>query len=159
MNTNNVKIPTIKITNMFGCYGREKDLLEIMGLLTPEEEKINSVIGYLTAEDVFERITKYLDRENKYLKDSLLKIINHYGVNGQQRQLMEEVFELQEAITLFENQKDKKEHITEEIADILVMIFQFIYFYDLNIDEITKMVKYKVKRQIKRIESEEKDEN
>lgn len=39
-----------------GSYGREQGLLEIMGLLKPEEEEHDSVAGYLTAEDVFERI-------------------------------------------------------------------------------------------------------
>ena len=33
------------------------------------------------------------------MNKDLLKIILHYGVNAQQRQLAEEVFELQEAIT------------------------------------------------------------
>ena len=42
-----------------GSYGRESDLLEIMGLLTPEEEEYDSVAGFLTAEDVFERIKKH----------------------------------------------------------------------------------------------------
>lgn len=37
-------------------YEREKDFLEIRGLLTPEEENADSVCGWLTAENVFERI-------------------------------------------------------------------------------------------------------
>ncbi len=41
-----------------GTYGYEKGLLEIMGLLTPEEEEMDSVVGYLSAENVFERISK-----------------------------------------------------------------------------------------------------
>lgn len=41
-----------------GTYGYEKGLLEIMGLLTPEEEEMDSVVGYLTAENVFDRISK-----------------------------------------------------------------------------------------------------
>lgn len=45
-----------------GSYGHEKDLLEIMGLLTPEEEKDDSVKGWLTAEDVFERIKKHYEQ-------------------------------------------------------------------------------------------------
>ena len=40
----------------FGSYGHEQDLLEIMGLLTPEEKEYDSVVGWLTAEDVFDRI-------------------------------------------------------------------------------------------------------
>ena len=49
----------ISIVQGYGTYGEEDDLLEIMGLLTEEEEKIDSVTGYLTAEDVFNRIVKY----------------------------------------------------------------------------------------------------
>ena len=42
----------------FGSYGNEKDLLEIMGLLTAEEGPDN-VLGYLTAEEVCARIEKH----------------------------------------------------------------------------------------------------
>lgn len=35
----------------FGSYGNEDDQEEIMGLLTPEEEKWDSVIGHLSAEE------------------------------------------------------------------------------------------------------------
>ena len=49
----------ISIVQGYGTYGEEDDLLEIMGLLTEEEEKIDSVTGYLTAENVFDRIVKY----------------------------------------------------------------------------------------------------
>ena len=36
-------------------YGHEKDLIEIMGLLTPEELQRDTVVGYLTAKEVFQR--------------------------------------------------------------------------------------------------------
>lgn len=39
-----------------GTDETDGDLIEIMGLLTPEEEKYDSVVGYLTAEEVFRRI-------------------------------------------------------------------------------------------------------
>ena len=45
-------------------YGNEKDLLEIMGLLTKEEEENDLVLGFLTAENVFKRIEKHY-KENK----------------------------------------------------------------------------------------------
>lgn len=38
-----------------GSYGNERDLLEIMGGLTEEEMDYDSVLGYLTAEEVFKR--------------------------------------------------------------------------------------------------------
>lgn len=49
----------------FGSYGREQNLLEIMGLLTPEEEEYDSVAGYLTAEDVFERYKKHWEEHKE----------------------------------------------------------------------------------------------
>lgn len=45
-------------------YGEQDDLLEIMGLTTKEEENYEGVVGWLTAENVFERIKKYFD-ENR----------------------------------------------------------------------------------------------
>ena len=41
-----------------GTYGEEQDLFGIMGLLTEIEEEYDSVAGYLTAENVFNRIKK-----------------------------------------------------------------------------------------------------
>ena len=51
----------------WGTYGCEQDLLEIMGLLTDEEEaeEYGSVKGYLTAKDVFERIQKHYERSKE----------------------------------------------------------------------------------------------
>lgn len=45
-------------------YGAHQGLIEIMGLLTPEEEENDSVAGYLTAEDVFGRIEKHWKEQN-----------------------------------------------------------------------------------------------
>ena len=44
-----------------GSYGAEDDLLEIMGLLTEDERAYDSVKGYMTAEEVFERIKTHFD--------------------------------------------------------------------------------------------------
>ena len=43
-------------------YGGEDGLLEIMGLLTEEESEYDSVVGWLTADNVFARIyTDYIN--------------------------------------------------------------------------------------------------
>jgi hypothetical protein len=42
-----------------GTYGGEDDLLEIRGLLTEEEAERDTIVGWLTAENVFERIKKH----------------------------------------------------------------------------------------------------
>lgn len=44
-----------------GTYGGVEGLLEIMGLLTPDEEERDSVVGWLSAEDVFNRIKNHYD--------------------------------------------------------------------------------------------------
>ena len=45
----------------YGTYGSEENKLEIMGLIDPEIDKSNpdSVKGWLSAEDVFNRISKH----------------------------------------------------------------------------------------------------
>ncbi len=49
----------------FFSYGHEKDLIEIMGLLTDEEYEIDSVVGELTADNVFKRIEKHYNNIKK----------------------------------------------------------------------------------------------
>ncbi len=46
-----------------GSYGSEDDLLEIQGLLTPQERENDGVLGRLTAVDVLERIWEHLRKE------------------------------------------------------------------------------------------------
>ena len=100
------------------------------------------------------------------MKEDLLKIIKHYGVNAQQRQLAEEVFELQEAITIHELKNgvsyeiplteliDAKQHIAEEIADVAVMLKQFQYHYGIENEFILALIRGKVDRQLERIKNE-----
>lgn len=100
------------------------------------------------------------------MEEELLRIINHYGINNQQRKLEEEVFELQEAITIYELKNsvqyeiplteliETKEHLTEECADVIVMLLQFMLYYDVDTDELNKMIDQKIKRQLERIKNE-----
>ena len=46
-----------------GSYGSKFDLLEIMGLLTREEAEDDFVVGFLTAEDVYNRISTHYEIE------------------------------------------------------------------------------------------------
>lgn len=99
------------------------------------------------------------------MEKDLLKIIEHFGVNNQQRKLQEEVFELQEAITTHELKKSveyeiplteiigTKEHIIEELADIMLLLEQFKIHYGISNEEITKIFWEKVNRTLERIES------
>lgn len=96
------------------------------------------------------------------MKENLLKIINHYGVMPQLKHFQSEVFELDEAIIEFENsgccdEEDSVEfinHIAEEIADCYVMLEQFRYYYGISNEELEKIMKYKINRQLERMENE-----
>lgn len=107
------------------------------------------------------------------MKDKLLKIINHYGVMKQLKYFQSEIFELNEAIIKMQNKKWDLEgkssqiveptlhnyrlHVVEEIADILVMLHQFIEYYKIQDSDIYMIMEQKIDRQLKRIE-EEKNE-
>ena len=47
------------IVEFEGSYGSHSDLLEIMGLLTESEKVDDEVVGYLTAEEVYNRIERH----------------------------------------------------------------------------------------------------
>ena len=48
-----------------------------------------------------------------------------------------------------------REHIKEEIADVMVMLKQFQLYFNISSDEIKEVMKSKVARQIERISKEE----
>ena len=130
---------------------------------------VNEILSIEGCRDEIEKLIGKNDERKK----KLLKIINHYGVNNQQRKLTEEVFELQEAITLHEKELDNfdintdlnnalilgilqigKDNITEEIADVLNMLEQFMYYYDSDIQDVIEIKHQKIHRQLERIEKE-----
>ena len=89
------------------------------------------------------------------MKDDLLKIINHYGINNQLKQFNEESYELIEAIKNHEWLKEKGlediNHVVEEIADVLVMVSQFVEYYQIEEEMLDWYMNYKVKRQLDRM--------
>lgn len=97
-------------------------------------------------------------------EDKLLKIIKHYGVMPQLKHFQSEVFELNEAIsnrelhlnydTEIQDIKPLEEHITEEIADVMVLLEQFRLYYDISEEEVQKIMEEKVERQLSRIRGE-----
>lgn len=113
------------------------------------------------------------------MRDKLLNIVSHYGIDKQLKYFQSEVFELNEAIIsernngCLENAIDsvftvllplmgtkhvnyKKEHIKEEIADVMVMLKQFQYYYGIEDKQVEDVMQYKIDRQLDRIEKENK---
>jgi len=97
------------------------------------------------------------------MKETALKVINNYGVMHQLKYFQSEVFELNEAILEYcydenkyypEVEQHLKKHIAEEIADVRFMLRQFQEFYKITDEEIEKVMLFKGKRQLKRMEEE-----
>ncbi|MDD4733991.1 MAG: hypothetical protein PHU05_04020 [Bacilli bacterium] len=96
-------------------------------------------------------------------EDKLLKIIKHYGVLKQLKYFQSEVFELNEAVINYENSRKQpyainmlpsREHIAEEIADVMVMLEQFRLYFGIDEKDVVKIKWEKVERQLERIENE-----
>ena len=90
------------------------------------------------------------------MKEKLKKIYNHFGEEAQMHKLIEEAGELAEAV-----REGYKEHITEEIADVLVLVEQIIKEHNIVNVSIIEVFEQKVERTIERIaagyyESEDK---
>jgi NTP pyrophosphatase (non-canonical NTP hydrolase) len=80
-------------------------------------------------------------------------IINHFGVNRQSRQAMEECGELIQAINKMLRYPDdevKRIELIEEIADVLIMIVQLKIIFDIEQSEIRRMMNYKKSRLVQR---------
>lgn len=111
----------------------------------------------------------------------LRKIINHYGINKQLKYFQSEIFELNEAILNYEKdsfedffsdiwrgvkncfsgimrlpqEKDpRREHVIEEIADVMVMLKQIQLNYNIKTDDIKEVMKFKIERQLERIKED-----
>ena len=89
------------------------------------------------------------------LDDMCLTIIYNYGVDNQLRKLQEEVFELNQAIILGHCGKDTKEHVIEELADVLFVLNQIRCYYRISNSDIRKVQQFKGERQLKRMENGE----
>ena len=90
------------------------------------------------------------------MKEELLKIINNYGLKHQLKYIHSEYYELDEAILNeeFEHHQESIEHIAEELSDCFVMLKQFQYYYEIEDKQIEDIMKYKIDRQLKRIDDE-----
>lgn len=94
------------------------------------------------------------------MKNKLLQIIDHYGIDKQLKYIHSEYFELDEAIIQFDwndeihNEKYAIECVAQEIADVMVMLKQFQYYYGIEDKQIEDVMQYKIDRQLDRIEKE-----
>ena len=96
------------------------------------------------------------DIEKLMLKVNEGKILHHYGITEQVSHLKEECRELIEAADGYINGTDSKAHFLEEIADVEVMIDQMKLHFGAW-DKVDEIKRFKVKRQLGRMEREKND--
>ena len=95
-----------------------------------------------------------------------LDIINHFGLRAQMKKLNEETYELLEAIDNYEDAVTEgevtnyytkeeldifREHLIEEMGDVLILLTQFIGRSDIKKYELDKWMDYKMERTAERI--------
>lgn len=101
--------------------------------------------------------------------DKYLNIINHFGINNQCNKLQEEMNETLEAINeleevfnrearhededFFEEIAKKRNHVIEEIGDVLTILTQFIFFYQIEKKELDSVMDFKLNRTLDRIKT------
>ena len=83
-------------------------------------------------------------------KEDLLTIMTKFGAFNQLKKLSEEVYEFQEATLRFLHKGIQKAAITEEMADVLVVLSQFRELFGITEDELRKIMCEKVDRTLAR---------
>ena len=80
--------------------------------------------------------------------------IEHYGKDVQSTVCMEECAELIQAISKEKRGKSDKDHLAEEIADVIICIEMLKQIYNITEDEIYSWIINKQERIIRRIEKD-----
>ena len=80
--------------------------------------------------------------------------IEHYGKDVQSTVCMEECAELIQAISKEKRGKSDKDHLAEEIADVIICIEMLKQIYNINEDAIYSWVITKQERTIERIKKD-----
>lgn len=100
----------------------------------------------------------------KAIDDVIRTIVGYYGADAQSMQTCEECAELIQAVSKLSrsdtNTKfvERIKNLTEEIADVRIMMSQLMQLYGIPETEIATLVERKLQRQLERIKAESKCE-
>ena len=120
------------------------------------KEVIEGVPIEFVCKQILDEFNDFLKQNNlDNYKNKLKAIFNKHGVSNQLKKLGEEVFELQESIINYIDcgyidGTERLNHITEEFADVMVVLNQIKEVYKLDEDEIMNIMKLKIDRQCER---------
>ena len=88
-------------------------------------------------------------------EEKVKRIADYYGWNNQLKQLAEECCELSVESLHYIREGRGIERISEEIADVLIMVQQIIYLIGHGYGDVEKYAEFKLDRQLSRIEREQ----
>lgn len=84
--------------------------------------------------------------EKSNTKDVFDEAIECFGIENQSVVAIEEMTELQKEITKALRGRDNKAEMTEEIADVYIMLTQIERMYGIDYSEVMEVMKYKRER-------------
>ena len=84
----------------------------------------------------------------------MAELISYYGHESQKMMLLEEMSELQKEICKDMRYDPDLEAITEEVADVLIMLEQIQMMYRISETKLHAVTNEKLHRQLRRIEDE-----
>lgn len=90
---------------------------------------------------------------DEFKESSIKEIANHYGLEKQLDQTVEECAELIQAISKAKRGKLDADNMAEEIADVLIGIEWLKELYDIDALEVQKWIAYKQNRIAKKLEN------
>ena len=79
--------------------------------------------------------------------------IKTFGPQLQTVVAIEEMSELQKELTKFLRGNGKKKHLTEEVADALIMITQIQIIYGIGDEDVREVMDYKLNRLRERVQN------
>lgn len=79
--------------------------------------------------------------------------IKTFGPQLQTVVAIEEMSELQKELTKFLRGNGKKKHLTEEVADALIMISQIQIIYGIGDEDVREVMDYKLNRLRERVQN------
>lgn len=92
-------------------------------------------------------------------RNDLMKVITHFGLSNQLKKLVEEVYELVEAILTDTGDEASIDHIKEEYSDVSLVLNQIKEYFEIGyLDDVLPRMEFKLNRTLNLIEEEIKNE-
>lgn len=92
-----------------------------------------------------------MNKDERNRKYSIIKCV--YGPDAQKIQAIQEFSELTQALTKDLNNQGSRENLIEEIADSKIMLEQMQLIFDIEDEDLEKIMTNKIERQLTRIKN------